>query len=59
MPFVLELSFFKITFCLFSVMLGLGCCTGAFSGCGEWGLLFTVGRGLLIVVIPLVAERWL
>ena len=36
--------------------LGLRCCVGAFSSCGEWGLLFVAVRGPLIVVASLVAE---
>ena len=39
--------------------LGLRCCTGAFSSCGEWGLLFVVVRGLLIAVASLAAEHGL
>ena len=31
-------------------VLGLHCCTRAFSSCGEWGLLFIVVCRLLIVV---------
>ena len=31
-------------------MLGLCCCTRAFSSCGEQGLLFVTVHGLLIVV---------
>ena len=31
-------------------VLGLCCCTRAFSGCGEWGLLFVAVHGLLIGV---------
>ena len=34
---------------LFLAALGLHCCMRAFSSCGEWGLLFIVVRGLLIV----------
>ena len=30
--------------------LGPRCCTQAFSSCGEWGLLFVVVRGPLIMV---------
>ena len=30
--------------------LGLRCYTWAFSGCGEWGLLFVAVQGLLIAV---------
>ena len=53
-------SFFKfIYFILFLAALGLRCCTRAFSGYGEWGLLFVVVRGLLIVVASLVAEHGL
>ena len=33
--------------------LGLCCCMRAFSGCGGWGLLFVVVRGLLITVASL------
>ena len=39
--------------------LGLCCCTWAFSSCGEWGLLFSVVRGLLIAVASLVVEHGL
>ena len=47
--------------CLFFFLaaLGLHCCTGAFSGCGERGLLFVAVRGLLIAVASLVAEHGL
>ena len=41
---------------LFMVMPGLGFCTGSFSNCSEWGLLFFV-VGFLIVVASLVADR--
>ena len=41
---------------LFLAALGLCCCTRAFSGCSECGLLFAV-RGLLIVVASLVVEH--
>ena len=37
--------------------LGLCCCAGAFSSCGEWGLLLVVVCGLLIAVASLVAEH--
>ena len=37
-------------------MLGLHCCTQAFSSCGERGLLFIVVYGLLIAVVSLVAH---
>ena len=39
--------------------LGFCCCVWAFSNCGEWGLLFLVVCGLLIVVAALVAARGL
>ena len=38
-------------------MLGLCCCTWAFSSCGNRGLLFVVLGGLLIVVASLVAAH--
>ena len=44
---------------LFMVVLGLPCCTWAFSSCGEWGLLFVVVRGLFLAVASLVAEHGL
>ena len=36
-------------------VLGLCCCTQAFSSCGEGGLLFTAVRRCLIAVASLVA----
>ena len=33
------------------------CCSWAFSGYGEWELLFIVVCGLLIMVVSLVAEH--
>ena len=44
---------------LFLAALGLHCCARAFSSCGEQGLLFIAGRGLLIAVASLVAEHGL
>ena len=44
---------------LFLAALGLCCCVQAFSSCSEWGLLFVVVRGLLIVVASFVAEHGL
>ena len=41
----------------FWVVLGLRCCSWAFSSRGEWGLLFVAERGLLIVVASLVVEH--
>ena len=55
-------SFFKnfIYFIyLFLAMLGLHCCTRAFSSCGKWGLLFVAVHRLLIAVASLVAEHGL
>ena len=39
------------------VVRGLPCWTQAFSSGSEWGLLFTVVRGLLTAVASLVAEH--
>ena len=44
---------------LFLAVLGLRCCTQAFSSCGERGLLFVAVRGLLIAMASLVAEHGL
>ena len=44
---------------LFLAVLGLCCCTRAFSSCSERGLLFIAMRGLLIVVPSLVVEHGL
>ena len=44
---------------LFMAVLGLRCCTWAFSSCGERGLLFVAVRRLLIVVASLVVEHGL
>ena len=53
--------FFFCFFCfnLFLAVLGLRCCTQAFSSCGERGLLFVAMHGLLIAVASLVAEHGL
>ena len=47
--------------CTFFVLavLGLNCCPGASSSCGERGLLLVAVRGLLIAVASLVAEHGL
>ena len=37
-------------------LLGLHCCTWAFSSCGEQGLLFVVVCGLLIALASLLVE---
>ena len=42
---------------LFLALLGLHCCTLAFSSCGKLGLLFTAVLGLLIAVASLVVSR--
>ena len=46
-------------FCLSLAVLGLCCCTRAFSSCSERGLLLVAVRGLLIAVASLVAEHGL
>ena len=43
----------------FMTVLGLRCCVRAFSSCSERGLLFIAVRGLLIVMVSLVAEHGL
>ena len=53
-----RLFFFNFIY-LFLAVLGLCCCTRAFSSCGEQGLLFVVVSGLLIAVASLVAEHGL
>ena len=42
---------------LFLAVLGLHCCTQAFSSCGEEGLFFVAVHGLLIAVTSLVVEH--
>ena len=37
-------------------VLGLHCCAGFFSSCGEWGLLFVATHRLLLVVTSFVGE---
>ena len=44
---------------LFLSVLGLRCCTQAFSSCGERGLLFLAVRELLSAVASLVTEHGL
>ena len=53
------LFFFLIIYLiyLFLAVLGLRCCTRAFSSCGEQGLLFVEVHRLLIAVASLVAEH--
>ena len=62
MPFLvffLFLSYYLFYFYLFLAVLGLCCCTRAFSSCGERGLLFVVLRLLLTAAASLVAEHGL
>ena len=60
---LLEIFFFFFNFILFIYLflavLGLCCCVGSFSSCGEQGLLFVVVHGLLTAVAFLVAEHGL
>ena len=48
-----------ILFYLFLAVLGLCCCTRAFSSCGERELLFIVVHRLLIAVASFVVEHGL
>ena len=41
------------------VVLGVGCCAEAFSGCSEWLLLCTAVHRLLTEAASLVAEHGL
>ena len=50
---------FYLLIYLFLAVLGLRCCTRAFSSCGERGLLFAAVPGLLIAVASLAAEHGL
>ena len=45
-----QTPFDTVFFFLFLAVLGLRCCIQAFSGCGEWRLLFLVDCRLLVVV---------
>ena len=57
---VLFFFFFKkFIYYLFLAVLGLCCCTRAFSSCGKWGLLFVAVRGLPIAEASLVVQHWL
>ena len=49
----------KKKFIYFLAVLGLRCCTRAFSSCGEQGLLFIEVHRLLIAVPSLVVEHGL
>ena len=55
----LPFFFFNKFIYLFLAVLGLRCCTRAFSSCGEQGLLLVAVHGLLIAVASLVAEHGL
>ena len=57
--FNIFLNLLVFIYYLFLAVLGLCCCTWAFSSCGERGLLFTAARVLLIVVASLVVEHGL
>ena len=59
MSFYYFLNKFIYLLNLFLAALGLCCRARAFSSCGERGLLFVVVHGLLIAVVPLVAEHGL
>ena len=51
--------FFIYIIYLILAVLGLRCCTQAFSSCGERGLLFLAVHRLLIAVASLVVEHGL
>ena len=51
--------FFNKFIYLFLAVLGLRCCTRAFSSCSERGLLFVAVHRLLIEVASLVTEHGL
>ena len=57
--YILLFVFVNEFICLFLAVLGLRCCTWAFSSCGKRGLLFIVVHGLLIAVASLAAEHGL
>ena len=65
-PEVELLDYMVILFLIYSFIhsfiygcVGLRCCVRAFSNCGEWGLLFVAGHGLLTVVAFLAAVHGL
>ena len=49
--------FLKKIIYLFTAVLGLRFCAGAFSSCGKWGPLFIAVRGPLTIAASLVAEH--
>ena len=57
--FIFSRLYWGIIFFLFLAVLGLHCCTRAFSSCGEQGLHFVVVHRLLLAVASLVAEHGL
>ena len=57
--FFLNKFIYLFIFNLFLAVLGLRCCTQAFSSCGGQGLLFVAVSGLLIVVASLAVEHGL
>ena len=57
--FFFPLNLFIYFIYLFLAVLGLCCCTRAFSSCGELGLLFVAVHGLLTGMASLVAEHGL
>ena len=54
---IIQGLFFFNLFILFLAVLGLCCCTWAFSSCGERGLLSVAMHRLLIAVASLVVEH--
>ena len=55
---LISLKFFLFIY-LFMAVLGLRCCTRAFSSCSEQGLLFVAVRGFLTAVASLAVEHGL
>ena len=52
--FIIFKDFFL--YLIWGAVVGLHCCARAFSSCSEWGLLFVLVCGLLIVVASLTVE---
>ena len=53
------MCFSFLLFSFFLAVLGLCCCTRAFSSSGKWGLLFVAVHRLLIAVASLIVEHGL
>ena len=53
------LCFYLFILFYFLAVLGLHCCTRAFSSCGERGLLFIAVHGILIAAASIVVEHGL